>query len=48
MMQQVNLLVDELKPVEEALAFRQLMMAWGAFDCCSFCFPAGRAWISGS
>jgi hypothetical protein len=31
MMQQVNLLVDELKPAKEALTFRQLMMAWGAF-----------------
>lgn len=31
MMQQVNLLVDELKPTKEALTFRQLMMVWGAF-----------------
>jgi hypothetical protein len=31
MMQQVNLLVDELKPTKEALTFRQLMTVWSVF-----------------
>ena len=30
-MQQVNLLVDELRPKKEVLTFRQLLLMWGCF-----------------